>query len=234
MPTPWTRAELTIVVAALHESGWTWIRATSAKAIELSELLRNPSIYPEGPTDPRFRSPSSIQRKGENLRTARVGYVGEKTRGSALDGVVIAAFDSDPEGVLREAAAAKAVFSGWSTHGLPLPEDDELTMEGQTAMRQHLTRERSRGLRASKIASIQKDGRPLQCEVCSFDFAATYGARGMGYIEVHHIRPLHDSGPVQTSLGDLALVCANCHRMIHRPPWVTPTILRMNLNLDKN
>jgi 5-methylcytosine-specific restriction protein A len=50
-----------------------------------------------------------------------------------------------------------------------------------------------------------------------------YGVRGRGFIEVHHLRPLHTLKPgTKTKLQDLALVCANCHRMIHaRRPWLT-------------
>ena len=55
------------------------------------------------------------------------------------------------------------------------------------------------------------------------DFAETYGKRGEGFMEVHHTRPVHEIMPGQvTRLADLALVYANCHRMIHaRRPWLT-------------
>jgi 5-methylcytosine-specific restriction enzyme A len=72
-----------------------------------------------------------------------------------------------------------------------------------------------------------RNGQALCCEVCGFDFEQTYGERGRGYIECHHIVPLHVAGPRTTRLVDLALLCANCHRIIHaRPPWLTPAELR--------
>jgi 5-methylcytosine-specific restriction protein A len=60
------------------------------------------------------------------------------------------------------------------------------------------------------------------CSVCGFDFEATYGVLGRGFIHVHHTRPLSGIGaayavdPVQ----DLIPVCPNCHAMLHRtsPP----------------
>jgi hypothetical protein len=58
----------------------------------------------------------------------------------------------------------------------------------------------------------------LRCEVagCRFDFEAVYGAIGAGYAHVHHLRPLSEAEmPVKTTLADLAVVCANCHAMIH-------------------
>jgi predicted HNH restriction endonuclease len=63
----------------------------------------------------------------------------------------------------------------------------------------------------------------LACEACGFDFEVTYGERGKEFIECHHVRPLSELKPGdKTSVDDLALVCSNCHRMIHvRRPWLT-------------
>ena len=57
-----------------------------------------------------------------------------------------------------------------------------------------------------------------KCMVCKFDFHATYGAHGLNFIEVHHIKPLHslDGESEIDYRTDMAVLCANCHRMIHR------------------
>ncbi|MBW4033801.1 MAG: hypothetical protein HIU88_14260 [Acidobacteria bacterium] len=82
--------------------------------------------------------------------------------------------------------------------------------------------ERDRGLRKRKIDSVRKAGKPIACEVCGFDFEVVYRERGRDYCEVHHRTPLHESGQTTTKLEDLAVLCANCHRMIHRrTPWLT-------------
>jgi 5-methylcytosine-specific restriction endonuclease McrA len=91
-------------------------------------------------------------------------------------------------------------------------------LEGAALRRLTLHRRRERRLRDAKIAEALKRGR-LRCEVpgCRFDFQNTYGTLGSGYAQVHHIRPLSDRGEdTRTSLHDLAVVCANCHVMIHR------------------
>ncbi|WP_425546396.1 HNH endonuclease [Amycolatopsis minnesotensis] len=63
--------------------------------------------------------------------------------------------------------------------------------------------------------------------MCGFDFEHTYGDRGARYIECHHAIPLHVSGETTTRLSNLVLLCANCHRMIHRgAKWITPDELR--------
>jgi hypothetical protein len=62
----------------------------------------------------------------------------------------------------------------------------------------------------------------LFCEVCAFDFEGKYGRRGKDYIEAHHRTPISElEGPIEITAADLAMVCSNCHRMLHRPPWIT-------------
>jgi 5-methylcytosine-specific restriction enzyme A len=82
-------------------------------------------------------------------------------------------------------------------------------------------------LRERKIRSVLAHGGALVCEACGFDFRQIYGDRGQGFIECHHVEPLHQTGERANTIRDLALLCSNCHRMIHRkPPWPTPAQLR--------
>lgn len=81
---------------------------------------------------------------------------------------------------------------------------------------------------AAKDCAFKRDGK-LQCEVCGFDYSATYGELGLGYIEAHHKKPVSDLQPNSVlKVGDIALVCGNCHRMIHRrKPCLTVSELQM-------
>jgi 5-methylcytosine-specific restriction protein A len=74
---------------------------------------------------------------------------------------------------------------------------------------------------------LRKNGK-LLCEVCQFDFEAKYGIRGQGFIECHHTKPVTSLAEgAKTHIDDLALVCPNCHRMIHRAkPWLLLEELR--------
>ncbi len=74
---------------------------------------------------------------------------------------------------------------------------------------------------------MQENGR-LSCEACGFDFVSTYGKRGYGFIECHHTKPIHMITPSSKNrLNDLALLCSNCHRMVHaHRPWLTVSELR--------
>jgi predicted HNH restriction endonuclease len=60
-----------------------------------------------------------------------------------------------------------------------------------------------------------------RCRCCNFDFEAAYGALGAGYIEAHHLKPLAALEEGQEieyddDMTDFTVLCANCHRMIHR------------------
>jgi 5-methylcytosine-specific restriction protein A len=81
-------------------------------------------------------------------------------------------------------------------------------------------RHRESELRRAKIKEVMdKNGGRLVCEVprCGFDFGRRYGEVGEGYAHVHHLEPLSKTPKGRTvSLHDLAVVCANCHAMIHR------------------
>jgi hypothetical protein len=97
------------------------------------------------------------------------------------------------------------------------PDEDPATaQEGRQAYRVHRVRERSPVLcRLKKQAVLSEQGR-LACEACGFDFESQYGALGEGYIECHHRVALAEGEERETALEDLALLCANCHRVIHR------------------
>jgi len=80
-------------------------------------------------------------------------------------------------------------------------------------------RHREAALRRAKIAEVKAaNGGRLICQVprCGFDFGRQYGQLGEGYAHVHHLRQLSKSpkGRIIT-LDELAVVCANCHAMIH-------------------
>ena len=109
-----------------------------------------------------------------------------------------------------------------------IPPDVDLEgKEGSRVLRKHLWVERDyRLVNAKKKAVLASTGR-LACEVCGFDFHATYGTRGKGFCEAHHIRSLARGGKRKTRLADLAVVCSNCHRIMHRGDRVlTPPELR--------
>ncbi|MCR9062886.1 MAG: HNH endonuclease [Cytophagales bacterium] len=78
----------------------------------------------------------------------------------------------------------------------------------------HILRERVSKLVKTKKSQATEANR-MFCECCSFDFVKQYGDLGEGFIECHHKIPISQGARIN-NLDDLALVCSNCHRMLHR------------------
>lgn len=232
----WTEDELLLACSLVARNNWREFRTGDREVQELSELLRSLPIHtPEAMALPEFRSQDSVSRKTTDFMTNHPGYRGKPTRCGKPTRQMIAAFVAREADMLH---AAQAIESGISSGQLALipPQDGEVDDEGNTSIegrllaRWAISRERDPKLRRLKISQARKLGQPLRCEVCTFDFAQAYGPLGDGYIEVHHLTPLHISGQRETSLEDLACLCSNCHRMCHRhrpgESWRTPDTLR--------
>ncbi|AQU99676.1 HNH endonuclease [Desulfococcus multivorans] len=56
------------------------------------------------------------------------------------------------------------------------------------------------------------------CCICGFNFTAAYGPVAEGFIHVHHLHPLSETGGVHRvdPVKDLRPVCPNCHAVLHR------------------
>lgn len=76
----------------------------------------------------------------------------------------------------------------------------------------------------------------LKCKVCEFDFQKYYGKWGEGYIEVHHVQALSENQGNELQVNpktDLTVLCANCHRMVHRKKGITLTIEELKEKIMK-
>lgn len=229
----WTRDELVLICEAVAARGWKAFHASSKEAWELSTLIRELSSVPETDRDPAFRSPESIQRKSYDIVTAASWYQGTPTKGGSLTRKVVVEYEANPELIDVEARALRLAAAPVAD-GPVMDLDDELAeaeaREGRAMLVAHYRRERNRPLRQAKLQFVLASGGQIRCEVCGFSFGARYGELGEGFVEVHHVLPLHASGETITRLQDLALLCSNCHRMIHRArPWLTPAELRSRL-----
>lgn len=218
----WTWEEIVLACALVEADGWRTIAQERPEAIELSQLLQSTAIHPLEGRASDFRNPAGVERKTGDLVSCLPGH--RRTNGNRHDVNVVEAFQLRPEELRQEARTIEAALREWGDSPHSIADPDLLADgadEGRAVLRAHLRRERSAALRRRKIADARQRGRAIACEACGFDFLATYGERGADYIECHHRTPLHVSGPVQTRLMDLALICSNCHRMVHRTtPWI--------------
>jgi hypothetical protein len=94
--------------------------------------------------------------------------------------------------------------------------------EGKRLLCLHRRRERKPGLARAKRREVLKQTGRLACAACDGDYEETYGPGAFRVFEVHHLNPFEELKDVETitTLDQLALVCANCHRVLHRtrPP----------------
>ena len=216
----WTRDEILLTLEKYFELDIGRVRSKDPEIIELSHLLTHVIIMTSG-DDTLFRSPDAVKMKLMNFRALDPTYSGVGLPNIAKqDRSIWEEFCHDQErlkeitGAIR--VALEASDKGVGPNFLPVF-NDEIFPEGKILTRCHRLRERNvKAIAAKKSAVLQQTGK-LACEVCGFDFHAKYGELGSGFIECHHIIPLSKLAECsETKLSDLAVVCANCHRMLHR------------------
>lgn len=193
---------------------------SDARVIELSQVLNRLPIHTQRPDEERFRNPNGVALKLANFAALDPAYPGAgMSRGSKRDVETWDRYHARQSELRIIAGALRAgAANGESFPTVPEDDEDEAP-EGRLLYRRHRSWERNRSLANRKKAAAKAAGK-LACEACGFDFESVYGLLGRDYIECHHTRPLALSGPTITRASDLALLCANCHRMAHRGyPW---------------
>lgn len=223
----WTREEMILALDLYHRIDVSKADWSHPEVVLLSERLRSFPFHPPGVRTQTFRNPTGI------LMTLRTlmrydPLRGERgLRGGKLGREVWNEFHNRRFELqqITEAILAAAKVLQHVKQGETPPEAFE---EGGVLFRLHRLHERNRHLVARKKAQALRERGNLACEACDFDFAASYGPWGHGYIECHHRKPLSElSGRGSVRLKDVALVCANCHRVLHlRRPMPTVAELK--------
>lgn len=144
--------------------------------------------------------------------------IGEKVRG-IIDDLLHIYWEITPPSSLRPNDAEEAFF-----------------IEGGTSYTMHRKAERDPKVieKAKEIFRSRNDGK-LFCEVCGFDFQTIYGDRGRNFAEGHHLTPVSQmKRGEKTKPSDIAILCSNCHSMIHRKPMASPEELRRTMRLSSH
>lgn len=227
---PWSREELILALTLYVKHRHALPGPTSSEVIALSELLGDVGRTLGMAQSKSFRNANGVAMKLQNFKRFDPLY-------SVNGKVGLQKGDKDEEEVWHEFVhdidelntLASAIVSTVKMHvadgELAKSPDGELTeaAEGQLLTRLHRYRERSRLLvERRKKQALQEQGK-LVCEACGFNFSDRYGESGAGLIEVHHTTPVHTLRAGETTkLAELALLCANCHRVVHaRKKWLT-------------
>jgi 5-methylcytosine-specific restriction enzyme A len=225
---PWSRDELILALDLYVQFKGNPPGKASQGVVNLSNILNQMGAQITDHTA-EFRNPNGVYMKIMNFRRFDPLYVaqGKKglERGGKLEEDVWSEFADDPARLSRTASAIRMVVSRGEIPVASEEEDEEFAEaeEGRILTRLHRTRERNRKVVEKKKTAVLKAHGVLRCEACSFDFETIYGSRGAGFMEAHHVNPMHTLLPgSKTRLDDLVLLCSNCHRMVHaRRPWLT-------------
>lgn len=130
-----------------------------------------------------------------------------------LDPGEVARFLRTKAGTDASSARSRASKSG-SSHrddGWTVEAATISALEGQLQEARLLTRGRSASLRRK---ALEASGGV--CAACRTDFGSLLDGRGWSALHVHHLHPLSSRKlPSATKLADLAVVCANCHALLH-------------------
>jgi len=220
----WHRDEIILALDLYFSPNRGSVEARNPNVIQLSELLNKLPLFAIKPDEERFRNPNGVSLKLSNFLAIDPAYPGKGMHSySKLDKEIFEEFMNDRELLRVIAEQIKKVISNETLkQQLTQIEDDEATLndsvqEGRVLYKLHKYKERNQKIVAAKKKSVLKTTGRLACEVCDLDFYEKYGDIGLGYIECHHIKPLtsYNESSV-TKMNDLAVVCANCHRMLHR------------------
>ena len=229
---PWARDELILAMDLYMKRRPSAPSQTDPDVLELSRILNALPIHTLRPDVEKFRNPNGVSMKLANFQALDPQYQGVGlSRGAKADAEVWDHFSQRADELTQIARSLRRVATTGESPVFEEEGEDEVE-EGRILFRIHRTRERNPRLRKRKIAAVLKGSGELACQVCGFNFAATYGDElGGGFIEVHHVTPLcelREGGT--TRMNDLAVVCSNCHRMLHRAkPWLRPDDLRSRL-----
>ena len=223
-PPKWHRDEIILALQLYHSIEAREMDSKNPKIIEVSEILNKLPIFKSKKEHVKFRNPNGVSMKLNNFKAIDPDYHGKgMDRYSRLDKEVFFEFQSNITGLNRIAEQIRSTISNAELavklYRIGDEEDDDIkaVKEGRVIYKLHKYRERDPKLNKKKKKQYFRKYKKLDCEVCGFDYYKVYGELGEGFMECHHKVPLSEiEGESTTYINDLALVCANCHRMLHR------------------
>jgi len=219
----WERDELILALDLYFRVG-ARVPSDDPDVVEVSDLLRGLPLNQGVVRERAFRSPDSVHLKLQNFLSIDPAHDAKgMAHASQADRQVWKDFSADHGLVNRLAKQLRRSAASTYANQAVDEDDEEEFPEGRILYRVHRRHERSRVLGSKmKRRWLGRQGK-LACLACGFDFEETYGPRGRGYIECHHVVPVSElrSG-ARTRVEDLVPVCSNCHKMLHRKrPWLS-------------
>jgi predicted HNH restriction endonuclease len=226
----WSRDELILALDLYIRHRAKPLQKNAAEIVELSSVLNRLGEALDQRSTTTYRNENGVYMKLMNFKSIDPAYIKEGKKGlnrnNKDEAIVWEMYAGEPT---KLSLVAQLIRAGLRAHeedhvlaGMGEPEIVPAE-EGRMVTRLHTYRERDRRIVTdAKKAFLKKHSR-LFCQCCGFDFSKRYGAAGEGIIDVHHTKPVHTLKPGElTQVHDLALLCANCHRVVHsKRKWLT-------------
>lgn len=213
----WTVDELILALDVYFMLEPKDIVPSNPAIIELSELLRSLPIHKVRPDEERFRNANGVTMVLRNIAHSDPFFNGANLKhGSKLQEKVWSDFTDKREYLHKVAAAIRNCLPLPFEYSQAVDLDERDFLEGSILYQYHryieTNEERVKRLRNR----AQARGR-LCCVICNFDYFEVYGDVGKGFMECHHTVDITQyKKEMVIKDGDFALVCSNCHRMLHR------------------
>ena len=215
----WTRDEYILILDLYFQYPKTAPSKNDPVLQKYSQLLRslNPTV---ASTEPRYRNVNGIYLRLMNYRSCdpywlAQGKVGMSSGSTGRCKEIWDEFAGDADIVAGLARELKLENSQTYNSKDEANAENVSVKEGARRLRIHYSRER-KSQRQQKLKEFRKTHSNLFCEACGFTSSQYPLAAQDSVFEVHHKVPLSEAdGMVETKLGDLAILCANCHRAIH-------------------
>jgi 5-methylcytosine-specific restriction protein A len=210
----WTRDETILALDLYLSSEKRLPSPTDPRVRKLSELLRSLPYHANASKNESFRNPDGVAFKLQNLHNVATG----KGLGnvSEMDRQIWSEFGSRPSEVkpLAELITAGVKFETLEPEPGDSYEDEEF-FEGRLLTEFHKRRERNPNVRKRLLASRRRLGR-LACDLCRGHSLSGDPTFEDASFEAHHTIPISTTLARTTRIAELALLCANCHRLVHR------------------
>jgi 5-methylcytosine-specific restriction protein A len=208
----WTRDEVILALDLYFDCKGNIPNSSDARVKALSELLRAFPYHSAAARRDSFRNPDGVGFKLQNLRQVATGKgLGNVSR---TDRAVWDEFGNDPKRTKQLANLIRAGIKVVEAAGEDATGDDVFA-EGKMVTETHARRERDPKLRKRLLEQRRKSG-GLSCDVCGCTSSDHSPHLGDAVFEAHHVVPLAAGQERKTQLKDMSLLCANCHRMVHR------------------
>ena len=217
----WSRDEVILALDLYLSCGGTVPGASDPRVQALSEVLRGLAVHPASSRVGSFRNPDGVSFKLQNIRQVASGK--GLANVSRVDREVWAEFGDNPSAVKQLATDILSLAgpgSAGAADGHADSDVDDMFPEGAVLTAYHRRRERSPKLRRSLLNERAKKGE-ISCDGCGWTASHIDERLALAAFEAHHLLPLSIAGKSTTKLKDMALLCATCHRLVHR--WIAVT-----------